>query len=130
MLFFGEGRKRDERTNGQTHIGGCVVNVTNGRTGECTQYKNGDGRTHGKLFSKVGEQYYISTVCPQLLHDPISQHEEEMCLKLAAKLAPPFGSYEPSQHHCTLDLLRNSILKLKHKIKCILPQQSKLICAW
>ena len=46
MLFFGEGRKRDERTNthrrvgrkrdertnGQTHIGGWVENVMNGQT--------------------------------------------------------------------------------------------------
>ena len=30
--FFCEGRKRDERTNGQTHIGGWVKNVTNRRT--------------------------------------------------------------------------------------------------
>ena len=44
--FFGEGRKRDKRTNtnrqlgrncdeqtnGQTHIGGWVENVTNGQT--------------------------------------------------------------------------------------------------
>ena len=44
MLFFGEGRKRDERTNGQTHIGGWVENVTNGRT----HSKNGDGRTDGR----------------------------------------------------------------------------------
>ena len=57
MLFFGEGKKRDKRTNthrrvgrkreeqanGQTHIGGWVVNVTNGRT----HSKNGDGRTDG-----------------------------------------------------------------------------------
>ena len=33
MLFFGEGRKRDERTNGQTQIGGWGENVTNGQTG-------------------------------------------------------------------------------------------------
>ena len=32
MLCFGEGRKRDEGTNGQTHIGGWVENVTNGQT--------------------------------------------------------------------------------------------------
>ena len=32
MLFFGEGQKRDEWTNGQTHIGGWVENVTNGQT--------------------------------------------------------------------------------------------------
>ena len=36
MLFFGEGRKRDERTNGQTHIGGWVENVTNGQTDKHT----------------------------------------------------------------------------------------------
>ena len=47
MLFFGEGRKRDERTNGQTHIGGWVENATNGQTDKRTQYKNGDGRTNG-----------------------------------------------------------------------------------
>ena len=33
MLFFGEGRKRDEQTNGQTHISRWAKNVTNGRTG-------------------------------------------------------------------------------------------------
>ena len=27
--FFGEGQKRDERTNGQTHIGGWVENLVN-----------------------------------------------------------------------------------------------------
>ena len=32
MLFFGEDRKRDEQTNGQTHIGGWVENMTNGQT--------------------------------------------------------------------------------------------------
>ena len=42
MLFFGEGRKRDERTNGRTHRG-----------------KKGDTHytyihSNGKLFSKVG----------------------------------------------------------------------------
>ena len=41
MLFFGEGRKRDERTNGQTHIGGWVENVRNGRTDERTGGKKG-----------------------------------------------------------------------------------------
>ena len=56
MLFFGEGRKRDKRTNGQTHIGGSVENVTNGQTDKWTNthVKKGDGRTNGKLFSKVG----------------------------------------------------------------------------
>ena len=68
--FFGEGRKRDERTNGQTHIGGWVENVmnkqthiggwvknmTNGRThrGKQLMYKViffRDIRTDGKLFS-------------------------------------------------------------------------------
>ena len=52
--FFGEGRKRDEQTNGQTHIGGWVENVTNGRTDERTVKMGTDGRTNGKLFSKVG----------------------------------------------------------------------------
>ena len=41
MLFFGDGRKCDERTNGQTHIGGWVENVTNGRTDEHTGGKKG-----------------------------------------------------------------------------------------
>ena len=41
MLFFGEGQKRDKRTNGQTHIGGWVENVTNGQT----HSKNRDTRT-------------------------------------------------------------------------------------
>ena len=55
MFFFGEGRKRDKRTNthrrvgrkrdeqmnGQTHIGGWVENMTNGRT----HSKIGDART-------------------------------------------------------------------------------------
>ena len=53
-FFFGEGRKWDERTNGQTHIGGWVENVMDGRTDKHTVTKNGDGRTDGKLFSKVG----------------------------------------------------------------------------
>ena len=38
MFFFGEGQKRDERTNGQTHIGRWVKNVTNGQTDEHTSY--------------------------------------------------------------------------------------------
>ena len=47
MHFFGDGRKRDERTNGQTHIGGWVENVTNGRTDENTVTKMGtDERTN------------------------------------------------------------------------------------
>ena len=46
--FFGEGRKRDKRTNGQTDIGGCVENVTNGQTDKRTVTKNGDGRTDGR----------------------------------------------------------------------------------
>ena len=36
LLFFGDGRKRDERTNGRTHIGGWVENVTNGQTDKHT----------------------------------------------------------------------------------------------
>ena len=32
QAFFGEGRKHDERTKGQTHIGGWVENVMNGQT--------------------------------------------------------------------------------------------------
>ena len=55
MLFFGECRKRDERTNGQTHIVGWVENVTNGQTDKrgVTKYGDGqmDGMTDGKLFS-------------------------------------------------------------------------------
>ena len=55
MLFFGEGRKRDKRTNGQTHIGGWVENVRNGRTNivKNCDIIHTDGRTDGKLFSKV-----------------------------------------------------------------------------
>ena len=46
MLFFGEGQKRDERTNGQTHIGGWVENVTNERTDERTGGKKGTSYIH------------------------------------------------------------------------------------
>ena len=59
MLFGGEGkksdkrtnasrwvgRKRDERSNGRTHIGGWVEKVTNGLTDERTVTKNGDRHT-------------------------------------------------------------------------------------
>ena len=45
MLFFGEGRKRDKRTNGQTHIGGWVENMMNGQTDERTVKMGTDGRT-------------------------------------------------------------------------------------
>ena len=64
MLFFGKGRKRDERTNGQTHIGQWVENVMNGRTDERTGEKGGHTYIHtsnGKLFSKVG---YILALPP------------------------------------------------------------------
>ena len=68
MLFFGEGRKHDKQTNGQTHIGGWVENVMNGQThigGWVENVTNGrmdartvkmgtHGHTHGKLFSKEG----------------------------------------------------------------------------
>ena len=54
MLFFGEGRKRDKWTNGQTHIGRWVKNVMNGRTDKHTVKMGTDARTDGKLFSKVG----------------------------------------------------------------------------
>ena len=55
MLFFATGQKRDEQTNGQTHIGGWVENVTNGRTHERTGGKKGTSyiHTYGKLFSKA-----------------------------------------------------------------------------
>ena len=46
MLFFGEGQKRDERTNRQTHIGILVENVTNGRTDKHTVKMGTDGHTH------------------------------------------------------------------------------------
>ena len=59
--FLGEGRKRDKRKNGQTHISGWVENVTNGRMDKRTvkmgTHRRTDGHTHthtnGKLFSKV-----------------------------------------------------------------------------
>ena len=42
-------------TNGQTHIGGGVENVTNGRTVKMGTDAQTDGRTDGgKLFSKEG----------------------------------------------------------------------------
>ena len=44
MLFFGEGQKRDERINGQTHIGRWVENVMNGRSDERMGEKR--GHTH------------------------------------------------------------------------------------
>ena len=71
MLFFGEGQKRNERTNthrqvgrkrdkwtnGQTHIGGWVENVMNGQRDKRTGGKNGNEQTNGQmdgmLFSKV-----------------------------------------------------------------------------
>ena len=63
MLFFGEGRKRDKRTNGQTHIGGWVENVTNGQThiggwvenvmNGRTHSKNGDGRTDARTNGRT-----------------------------------------------------------------------------
>ena len=46
MLFIGEGRKRDEGTNGQTHIGGWVENVTNAQTDKHTGGKKGDITHH------------------------------------------------------------------------------------
>ena len=51
MLFFA---RVENVTNGQTHIGGWVENMTNGRTHERTVKMGTDGRTNGKLFSKVG----------------------------------------------------------------------------
>ena len=46
MFFFGEVQKRDEQTNGQTHIGGWVENVTNERTDERTGGKKGTSYIH------------------------------------------------------------------------------------
>ena len=56
MLFFGEGRKRDKRTNGQTHIGRWVENVTdqtNGQTHIGGWVKN---VTNGKTDERTGEK--------------------------------------------------------------------------
>ena len=60
MLFFGEGRKRDKRTNGQTHTGGWVENVTNGLTDKRTNThrrvgRKRDERTNGRTHSKNGD---------------------------------------------------------------------------
>ena len=57
MLFFGEGRKRDKRTNGQTHIGEWVENVTNGQTDKRTKVggSKSDKRTNGRTHSKNGD---------------------------------------------------------------------------
>ena len=47
MLFL---VRAENVTNGQTHIGKWVENVTKRQM----HSKNGDGRTDGKLFSKEG----------------------------------------------------------------------------
>ena len=64
------GQKRDERTNGQTHIGGWVENVTNGqthiggwvenvtngRTDEHTVKMGMDGRTDARTDGQTDRQ--------------------------------------------------------------------------
>ena len=48
MLFLA---RVENVTNEQTHIGGWVKNVTNGRTDEHTVTTNWDGRTDGRTES-------------------------------------------------------------------------------